>query len=328
MDRKRKLAMIAATFLLAAATGQYMQSGRPQRALPPAVPSVVAKTKPPAPMPAMAVPVVVTTPADAAPPLGLPKSMMAVPLPTDTVALTLPPGEDVPVAPALSCDPSLTLAAKPGAMMSLALAAPCNADARVVILADGLSFTGLTSATGAFAVDLPAMADPARVTVRFAGGTSVTAGANVPDLKAFDRVAVQWIGADAFTLHALEFGADFGARGDVSASAPGTPTDPAKASGGFLTGLGDRSVNLPMQAEVYSVPKALAAGGQVRIVLDAPVGAATCGREMLGQMLIATPGGKPVPSDLTLAMPECEPANFGQFVELPGVVPALAVAAR
>jgi hypothetical protein len=249
-------------------------------------------------------------------------------LPADTVFLALPQGEEVPMTPPLSCDPTLTLAAEPGAMLSLALKAPCNANARVVVLADGLSFTGLTSASGTLSVDLPAMADPARVTVRLAGGTSVTAGADVPDLKAFERVAVQWMGADAFALHALEFGANFGAKGDISAVAPGTPKDPAKADGGFLIALGDGGVNLPMQAEVYSVPKALTAAGQVRIVLDAPVGAATCGRELLGQMLTATSGGKPVPSDLTLAMPDCDPASFGQFVELPGIVPDLAVASR
>ncbi|MBI1217250.1 MAG: hypothetical protein GC186_01775 [Rhodobacteraceae bacterium] len=327
MDRTRKLAMIGATFLLAAATGQYMQSGRLQRSTVPVVPAIVAKAQPPAQKPA-AQPLQVSAPADAGPAPILPTPALAAPLPSDTVSIVLPQGEDVPKAQPLSCDPVLTLSVKPGAMLSLALTAPCNANARVVILADGLSFTGLTSAAGLLAVDLPAMADPARVTVRFAGGATVTAGADVPGLKAFERVGVQWMGPDAFALHALEFGADFGTGGDVSAAAPRAPADVAMTSGGFLTGLGDASVDLPMQAEVYTVPKALATAGKVRIVLDAPVRAATCGREMLGQMLTVRPGGKPATSDLSLAMPDCDPASFGQFVELPGIVPDLAVASR
>ena len=234
MDRKRKLAMIAATFLLAAATGQYMQSGRPQPGLMAAA-SVAATVQPPAPMPADATPVQVSAPADADPAPDLPLPAKAAPLPNDTVSIVLPQGENVPVAQSLSCDLALTLAARPGAMLSLALTAPCNANARVVVLADGLSFTGLTSGAGTLAIDLPAMADPARVTVRFAGGATVTAGADVPDLKAFERVAMQWMGADAFALHALEFGAGFGTKGDVSAVAPGTPTDPATASGVLVT---------------------------------------------------------------------------------------------
>ena len=143
MDRKRKLAMIAATFLLAAATGQYMQSGRPQPGLMAAA-SVAATVQPPAPMPADATPVQVSAPADADPAPDLPLPAKAAPLPNDTVSIVLPQGENVPVAQSLSCDLALTLAARPGAMLSLALTAPCNANARVVVLADGLSFTGLT----------------------------------------------------------------------------------------------------------------------------------------------------------------------------------------
>lgn len=323
MDRTRKLAMIGATFLLAAATGQYMQSGRPQGTQRPAVPSVMAKVPPSVPQT-----LPISVPLDAHPAPMLQTPTVAIPLPTDPTAIALPMGEDVPKVPPPSCDPTLTLAVKPGAMLSLSLMAPCNANARVVILADGLAFTGLTSATGALAVDLPAMADPARVTVRFSGGTTVTAGADVPALQAFDRVGVQWIGPDAFALHALEFGAGFGSKGDVSAAAPRNPGDAALVGGGFLTGLGDATVDLPMQAEVYTIPKALSTAGAVQIVLDAPVRESTCGREMLGQTLTVTPGSKPATADVTLAMPDCDPTSFGQFVELPGLVPDFMLASR
>lgn len=324
MERTRKIAMVAATFFLAAATGQYMQSNAPRQD-PSAIPHVVAAARGQAPVLR-----VQDTAAEASPSLPSAPAVPVLPalmpvvfdLPQDAGAA---PALALAVAAAASCDPKLTLTPAPGAMLSLALEAACNGSERVVILADGLSFTGLTSDQGKLALSLPAMRDPARVTVRFAGGATVTAGAEVPELEQVNRVAVQWMGQDAFRLTALEFGADYGSAGAVSAENPRVPVAPAAARGGFLTVLGDASVVLPMLAQVYTVSKVLDTAGAVALEVEAPVTAATCGREMIGQMLVA--GGAEA-SDVSLAMPDCEPAAMGQSVALEGLAPVLAVASR
>lgn len=325
MERTRKLAMVAATFFLAAATGQYMQNSAPPRKARSEVPHVVAQVVPVprrhAPMlriePAVTEAAAATLPEPPALP-GLPDALpVALRLPVDA-------GTAVAVAAAPACDPHLTLAAAPAAMLSLVLEARCNASERVVILSDGLSFTALTSDAGGLRLTLPAMRDPAQVTVRFPGGQRVTAGADVPQLAQVSRVAVQWEGPDAFRLDALEFGAAFGSAGDVSPDAPRVPSAPGRARGGYMKLLGDASVPLPMLAQVYTVPKALSAAGKVALQVSAPVTEKTCGRELLGQMVVA--GGDA--SYIELAMPGCDEGAMGQSVALTGLAPTIAVAAR
>jgi hypothetical protein len=310
MDRKRKFAMIAATFFLAAATGQYMQSNAPRRAAL-QVPHVVARMAPMARAARF-------TPPSARPVPVLPSARpVALDLPQD--AGTRPIGL---AAAEPSCTPKLRLSPAPAAMLRLSLDAPCNASERVVIHADGLAFTALTSDQGRLTLALPAMHDPAKVAVRLAGGARATATAAVPALAGLSRVAVQWMGRDAFRIDALEFGAGFGTPGDVS---PDNPRGPDATDGGFLTDLGDASVPRPMRAEVYTVPKARTTGGKVEVLVQAPVTPGTCGRDLLGQMLTA---GAAAPADVTLAMPACDPASTGQFVALPGLAPVLQVASR
>ena len=315
MSRLHNLAMVGATFLLAAASGEYMKGGGAPRPALASAPTVLA------------IPVPVQGLAETAGPAipaafgARPAQMAPVPLPT--------PMEDAAASqPPLSCDPVLSLHPQPGAMLSLTLRAPCAASARVLIDSNGLSFTALTGPDGRLALDLPAMANPARVTVDLPGANSVTAGAEVPDLAALQRIAVGWQGADRFALQALEFGAAFGSAGQVSAAAPRRPEAPAKAHGGFLVVLGDATVDQPRLAEVYSIPRRLAKGDRVRLLLDAPVSKDTCGRQMQARILTAGPAKGPAAGDVTLAMPDCDPASFGQFVELPDIGQVSALAAR
>ncbi|MDE3238123.1 MAG: hypothetical protein KGN33_04125 [Paracoccaceae bacterium] len=308
MNRKRQIAMVAATFFLAAATGQYMQTTTPRPETPPVVPTLFATTSA-TPRPDMTPPVIPgtimpTTPvAQPSLPSLAPDASASLPMPTQ-------------------CGPQLTLAPQPGAMLALTLMAPCHAGERVVILSDDLSFTDLTGADGRLALSVPAMRDPARITVRFMGGQKVVAAADVHELADFHRIAVQWMAPDAFRIDALENGASFGAAGDISAKTPGQPAAAKRAKGGFLTVLGNASVPMALQAEVYSVPKRLAKRSLV--IVEAPVTAKTCGRSLLAQAVVA---GRPA-QDVNLAMPDCNPANDGQFVALTGLANALAVASN
>ncbi|MDE3028313.1 MAG: hypothetical protein KGH84_07945 [Paracoccaceae bacterium] len=278
------------------------------------------------------------TPLSASQPLTEPLNPPTLPAPitpstasaTDAVAAT--PDTPAPVA-ALSCNPKLALNVGPSAMIEMSLTAPCAKNARVVILDGGLSVTGLTSDTGALSVELPAMASAATVSVRLPGGDLVTATAAVPEMNLYDRVAVQWMGDDSFALHALEFGANFGERGDISAQHPRTPSAATQDKGGFLTQLGDGTVPAPMEAQVYTFPTGISSkAGSVKILIEAPVTAQTCGHDMLAQTLQSVQGtGADIitkSSDLTLSMPACDSGANGQFVELTDLVPDMVVASR
>jgi hypothetical protein len=116
--------------------------------------------------------------------------------------------------------------------------------------------TGRTSALGRLEMALPALAEEAQVTVALPGPATVSARVTVPDLPDYDRVAVQWQGADSFQLHAYEFGAAHGTAGHVSGADPADPQRATDGIGGFLTVLGDSSTDWPLLAEVYSFPAA------------------------------------------------------------------------
>lgn len=342
MQTRRKITIVAATFLLAAATGQMMQTvARTGKAAPPratpavALASLASLPVPPAPEagPPLLRPVTFDlTPAPAPAPPGLPAMPDRSPDASAAMAATAAADAGGPAMSAAPvCGPSLALDVGPAAMLHAALAAPCHAGERVVIRHAGLAVTGLVGAGGGLVLDLPAMATDAAVSVRFADGSEVAAAIRVPELSLFDRVAVQWTGDDAFQLHALQFGAAFGSEGDVSAARPGSPADDS----GFLTALGDGTVDRPMRAEVYTYPSHFGhTAGTIRIVIESAVTAKTCGRDLLGETLRVTSDQSanqsadqvPETGDLTVSMPACD--AVGQIVELPGLLPDLSVAAN
>lgn len=336
MKLSRKVSVVAATFLIAAATGQYMQStlhrGQPASArTAPAQPVQIASLEQPGklPLPRAAPPVQEGGSVD-----GLRSAMPRMqPLSGALPSALRGPGAAKPAAapqhsPALAakvCHPRARVSVDEGAILNFHLDAPCHAAQRVVIRHAGLAFTELTDAKGLLDVKIPAMQEDARVTAMFAGDKTVSATTTVPELSLYDRVAVEWVGEDSFDLHALEFGAAFGSAGDVWAKNPGSPTPSFTAAEGFMTLLGNRSVTLPMLAQVYTYPTQLStAGGKVKLVIDAVVSPETCGREMLAETLRTRHDAAPKKTDLSVAMPDC--SQPGGFVQLAGLLPDIQVA--
>ena len=222
----------------------------------------------------------------------------AEPAGPDTLGDAAPAGDD--------CTPALVLAAAPAAMIDVAFDAPCHPGARAVIRHAGLAVTGRTSGAGMLDVSLPAFAGTAEVTVAVTGGPTLTATVQVPDLAGYQRAAVQWQNADAFQLHAFESGAEFGAPGHVWAEAPSGAEAALGREGGFLSVLGDGSVDWPLMAEVYTFPaEGMSGTGAVELVIEAAVTPETCGREMLGETLDLR-GGALARTEITLAMPSCD----------------------
>lgn len=240
--------------------------------------------------------------------------------PPVTLAAATP--EVAPAAPLVpsrsECPVTLDLALVPGAMIGVTLLAPCAPNARVVLQHEGLVVTGLTTATGSLFTTLPAMTTQARIAAVLADGSRVETTLTVPEAAGFHRFGVQWQGDDAFQVMAYENGAGFGAKGHIYGLQPGMASD----RGGFLHLLGDPAAPMPLLAEVYTYPK-----GQtpVEVVIESAVTAKTCGRELLGEVLMVAQGEVLV-TDLTLAMPDC--AAIGDFLVLNNLAQDMTLAAN
>ena len=203
----------------------------------------------------------------------------------------------------INCPVDLQLMPAEAATLSFSLLAPCRASERVVIRHGGLAFTAQTSLIGGLALTIPGMEMSGAVTVRFEDGTEAHAEADLPDLPIYQRFAVQWMAGDSFEIHAFENGAGRDAPGHVSATNPQRRLSGVPTRGGNLILLGDDSVALPMLAEVYTWP--LDPAMSVDLQVETVVSAATCGRDMLGELLLSQAGAVEV-TDLTMATPACD----------------------
>ncbi len=214
-----------------------------------------------------------------------------------------------------ACSTQLDLIPQPGAMIGLTLLAPCHPEERVVLRHAGLAVTGKTSASGALFATIPALTAVSQVEVLFPSGEVATAQIGMPEITAMQRFVVQWQDGDAFQLHGFENGGGYGQPGHVSASYPGKA-----GAGAFLTLLGDSTTDLPLLAEAYT----FGADFDAQIVLEAAVTEATCGREILGETIIAAEGSVEI-TDLSLAMPDC--SAVGDILVLKNLVQDMKLAA-
>ncbi|NUB45412.1 hypothetical protein GEU84_013520 [Fertoebacter nigrum] len=329
MDLKRKAAMVVLTLAVAFACGQFVQYGTgfgPRLAsLPPE-----ADPTPRAIVPLAADSVeVIATPVEAPSAPRLPDQAMlpapadlpiAIPLPAEPAALP-PLTAEAPAITSLDCPVQLDVTAQPDAMLGVTMLAPCHANQRVVLRHAGLAFTGKTSATGGLFLTIPGLQADAEVSVLFADGDTAEGRTRLPDMADTRRFAVQWMADDMFQLHAFENGADYGTPGHISAADPQRPAAGVPTRGGFLSPLGDASVDLPMLAEVYTFPKS--ADVPVSVAIEAAVTEATCNRDLLGETLVSV-AGKVTVTDLTVAMPGCD--ALGDYLVLNNLLPEMNIA--
>lgn len=231
-----------------------------------------------------------------------------------TTPQTVPSSEPV-IEQADACNTQLDLIAQPGAMIGLTLLSPCHPDQRVVLRHAGLAVTGKTSASGTLFATLPALTAVSVVEVLFPSGEVTTAQIGMPELTQTQRFVVQWQDADSFQLHGFENGAGYDQPGHISAAFPGKPGE-----GAFITLLGDSTTDLPLLAEAYT----FGPDANAQIVLEAAVTESTCGREILGETIMASQGSVEI-TDLSLAMPDC--SAIGDILVLKNLVQDMKLAA-
>lgn len=179
---------------------------------------------------------------------------------------------------AQSCEVTLGLAASPGAMIDVLLAAPCNRGERVVIRHSGLSFTAMTNVDGRLRLQIPALSADALVAAYFDSSEIALAKVAIPDAASHARFAVQMALPAQFDLRADEGGQVFSGNGGGSADS------------GFrkILTLGTLKVAQPMLAQVYTLPQGDADLADVTVELK--ITPETCGRTLPAEAILARNG--------------------------------------
>ena len=260
------------------------------------------------------------------PPLEIEQITLTSSQPLEEVA---PARHSLPVVPGTQdelevshpgCDAGMTAVPVSDAMIELQVTAPCLINERLTVHHSGLMFTAATDQQGMYSVLVPALAAKAVVIVDFTNGADLIAIAQVPELQAFDRVAVQWSGAAGFQMHAREFGAGYGEPGHVwSGSRDGAE--------GSVVRLGEDAGPNSLMAEVYSFPSGITRqNGEVTLSVETEVTDRNCGRDVSAQSLELRGGGSLRTRDLVLSVPDC--GATGDFLVLNNLVEDLKIAAR
>ena len=229
---------------------------------------------------------------------------------------------DDPETPRLGCNVISKAVPAGKAMVELTIDAPCNPNERVAIHHTGMIFTETTDENGFLALDVPAMTAAAVFVAEFDSGRGGVATAQVPGLKDFDRVALQWKGVSGFQIHAREYGAAYGSAGHVWS---GHATSERENVSGFMTRLGDAGTLYPNLVEVYTFPSGQAdQSGTVSLTVEAEVTDVNCGRDIAAQSIELRAGGTLKTQDLVLSMPDC--SAKGDFLVLNNLVDDLKIA--
>lgn len=223
------------------------------------------------------------------------------------------------------CSMVLTTTASAAAMISIELSASCEPNQQFVLQQGDLKITGKTSVVGLASIQMPALSQNPKVSVVFDDGQAASSEVEVLDFSDYDRVALQSSGRSGLSIHALEFGADYGQAGHVWKEAPRTIEHAQSAFGGFMTRLDLVDSADALHAEIYSFPSGTARrDGAIRLSVEAEITAFNCGTKVSAQTLQpkALTGVEVV--DLILLMPECD--AVGDFLVLNNLLRDLKIA--
>jgi hypothetical protein len=191
------------------------------------------------------------------------------------------------------CAPRLDLTAAPGAMIKVALDAPCNVGERVLLRHSGLSFTAQVGLDGMVRLDLPALQEQALVAAYFAASGAVLQSVVVPDAALHPRFAFQAAAPLQFDLRATEGGHVHSGRASGDAQGP-------------IVTLGTTTVPQPMLAQVYSFPGP--GPSDAVLTVEVRITPETCSRSFVADTLVSRQGIV-VQRSLPISVPLCGAAG-------------------
>lgn len=329
MSLKRKVTTVGGTIACALGIGYFMQQGESPAHHAPALqtrPIDVAQLEPMTETDEVTLELeqIVLTSASSAN-VWLPAEFRAA----ERSPMEFPATPSDPVTPVLGCDIVTNTAVQAMASVELNVSAPCFRNERLTVHHNGMMFSDTTDDTGNLTVTVPVLAENAVFILEFANGKGIVAVADVPTLKDFDRVALQWSGNGGFQVHAREFGAVYGEEGHVwsgSAHLEGAETDLINPHG-VVTRLGDPDTLAPKLVEVYTFPSGRAImSGSVQLSVEAEITEANCGRDVAAQALELRSNKTLRTRDLVLSMPDC--SAIGDFLVLNNLVDDLMIASK
>jgi hypothetical protein len=210
------------------------------------------------------------------------------------------------------CAPALSLSAAPGAMVDLALDAPCHAGERIVIRHSGISFTSKMGLDGQLSLRLPALETEAMVAAYFEGSAVAFATVKVPDAAEKSRFAFQAPFPVAFELRARE--------GDTIHV--GGSSHSGHAASGRIVTLGSEAVAQPLLAQVYTFPGIDL--GSSKLSVEVRITDQTCSRSFVAETRISQ-GGAVTAQSVPFAVPIC--GTSGDILLLKNLVPEPTLAA-
>ncbi len=219
-----------------------------------------------------------------------------------------------------SCNLSARAVAVPGAQARLTIKSPCRGNERISIHHSGLTLTQVTDQNGTLRVTIPALSEYAIFLISFPDQTGTVATTHVPDLKDYDRVALQWKGDKALQIHALEFGASYGGEGHVWSNS-------ATAGAGSVVSLGHSGLTDAQNIEVYSFPAGQSQqSGTIDLTVEAEVTENNCGHTLNVQSIELRANTGLRSRDLSVAVPDC--SQLGEFLVLNNLLQDLTIAAK
>lgn len=210
------------------------------------------------------------------------------------------------------CAPTLDLAVQPGAILTVAISAPCHRGERIVLRHAGLNFTARISIHGTLSLEMPALEAEALVTAFFRDSEMVLGSVSVPDVAEFQRFALQWTADDVFDLRISE-----GDRIYVGSREARNKSGVKK-----IRTFGDTLVDRPMFAEVYTYPAD--PDTKVEIVVEVVVTPQHCGRSLAAETILSSAGMVEV-STVPVSIPACDAA--GNILVLKNLAPDMKLAA-
>lgn len=197
------------------------------------------------------------------------------------------------------CGADLTASVKPGALVQLALRAPCYPNSTVEIRHAKLRIRLKTDHIGHLTTLVPAFEENARFQIRIARSKTMMAAVRVPALNGMDRIAIQWRGVFSVSLNPDGPLKPVPLRADDIASA-------LHHRGGFTMMLGDMALPTPIRAAVFTRQHSNQMPQRV-LGFAVRVGAsdATCGQAEVIQSFRSRGGRMVAASGLQFKMPTC-----------------------
>lgn len=224
----------------------------------------------------------------------------------------------------LPCGQSLQAEAGDLAIITLTIADPCRPNTSMRIAHGGLQFTVETDITGGAEVAVPALQNPADITLTQLSGETQTIWTSVSDLERYHRVALFWRAETPMALRA-EIRSGQSPQTVLTSTRPGQPSDVLDGTGAYLMALGDRAAGAPILAEVFTAPRdAVGPPRRVRFYLDVTVDAETCGTVAQGGISQTGMFGGASGMSLEVPLPDCETAP--SVMSLPNLVRDLTLA--